>query len=228
MSTMVKGRDGSGAEVRHHTRTPRRVVEAEASWVACTVLFLCTVYVILDMDVLWSAFGIAALSLYILPIVSKRDPFQALPWEMTLLLSSPIILHISEGSRALSGAVGWWDDFTSLSFALSFATIGFLLTMELHMYTDVRMNRSFSVFFVIMFTVAISGFWQVGEYLSDVLAGTDNISSNSQVMNEFLWATVGGLVMGFVYGAYIKAMPRSRREVLGLIHFWEVPGWKRG
>jgi hypothetical protein len=224
----MTGGGASSVKPKRHARTPRRTIEAEASWVAFTVLFFCAVYVVLDRDVLWSAFGVAALSLYILPIVSKRDPFQALPWEMTLLLSSPIILHISEGSRALSGAIGWWDSITSLSFALSFATIGFLLTMELHMYTDVRMNRSFSVFFVIMFTVAISGFWQVGEYLSDVLADTDNISSNSQVMKEFLWATVGGLVMGFVYGAYIKAMPRSRREVLGLIHFWEVPGWKKG
>jgi len=227
LETMTGG-DVSKSGRRRSARARRRVIEAEASWVASLVLFFCTVYVVLDMDVLWSAFGVAALSLYVLPIVTKRDPFQALPWEMTLLLSSPMILHISEGSHALSEGIGWWGNITSLSFALSFATIGFLLTMELHMYTDVRMNRAFSIFFVIIFTVAISGFWQVGEYLSDVLAGTDNISSNSQVMNEFLWVTCGGLVMGFVYGAYIRAMPRSRREVLGLIHFWEVPGWKKG
>src|SRR4030042_1498872 len=110
---MVEGDGGPRASFVRHARAPRRVFEAEASWVACTVLFFCTVYVILDTDVLWSAFGIAALSLYILPIVSKRDPFQALPWEMTLLLSSPIILHISEGSRALSESVGWWNDLTS-------------------------------------------------------------------------------------------------------------------
>lgn len=206
-------------------RVPRRVIEAEVSWVACAVLFFCTVYVVLKVDMLWSAFGVAALSLYLLPIVTTRDPFQALPWEMTLLLSSPIVLHLSEGSRALSGNIGWWDDLTGLSFAFSFATIGFLLTLELQMYTAVRMNRAFSVFFVVLFTMAVSGFWQVGEYLADVFADTDNLTSNSQVMKEFLWATVGGVVMGIVYGAYIKAMPESRREVLGLIHLWEVPGW---
>lgn len=218
----------SGAKSRRPARTSRRVVEAEASWVSCAVLFFCTVYVVLDMDVIWSAFGIAALTLYILPIVSVRDPFQALPWEMTLLLSSPIILHISEGSRTLSESIGWWDNITAVSFAFSFATIGFLLTLELDMYTEVRMNATFSVFFVIMFTVAVSGFWQVGEYLSDVLAGTENIASNSQVMTEFLWVTAGGLVMGVVYKAYLKVMPASRREVLGLIHIWEVSGWRKG
>ncbi|MEW5748267.1 MAG: hypothetical protein AB1793_05720 [Candidatus Thermoplasmatota archaeon] len=206
---------------------PRRVIEAEASWVSFTVLFFCTVYVVLKVDLMWSVFGIAAMSLYALPIVSTRDPFQALPWEMTLLLSSPIVLHILESSRTLSESFAWWDDFTSLSFAFSFATIGFLLTLELHMYTEVRMNRAFSVFFVVVFTMAVSGFWQIGEYLSDVLFDTDNIASGAQVMEEFLWVTAGGLAMGLAYGAYMKAMPLSRRQVLGLVHFWEVPAWRR-
>ncbi len=224
---MAGGRP-SGGPAGRRVRVPRRVIEAEASWVACTVLFFCTVYVVLKVDMLWSAFGVAALSLYMLPIMTTRDPFQALPWEMTLLLSSPIVLHMLEGSRTLSENLAWWDDVTSLSFAFSFATIGFLLTLELHMYTDVRMNRAFSVFFVVMFTLAVSGFWQLGEYLSDVFFETGNITSNAQAMRGFLWAAVGGVAMGVVYGTYLKAMPRSRREVLGLIHFWEVPGWRRG
>ncbi len=221
---MARG-DVSRDTVAPRVRSRRRTIEAQVSWVACTLLFFCTVLVVLRVDLLWSAFGIAAISLYILPIATTRDPFQALPWEMTLLLSSPILLHISEGSRALIGSIGWWDDLTGLSFAFSFATIGFLLTLELQMYTTVRMNRSFSVLFVVLFTMAVSGFWQIGEYLADVFADTDNLTSNSQVMKEFLWATVGGVVMGVVYGAYINAMPESRREVLGLIHLWEVPGW---
>jgi hypothetical protein len=224
----MDGGKGSGSDATLLRRSPRRVLEAEASWVASLVLFFCTVYVVLDMDVLWSVFGVAAISLYVLPIVSMRDPFVALPWEMTLLLSSPIILHISESSRALNENIAFWDNLTALSFAFSIATVGFLLTVELQMYSDVKMNRPFAVFFVIMFTLAVSGFWQLGEYLSDVIISTDNISSNGQVMKEFLWVTFGGLLMGFVYDAYMKVMPESRRETLGLIHLWEVPRWKRG
>lgn len=221
------GGDGRREDAARTKRTSRRILEAEASWVSSLLLFFCTVYVVLDVDILWSAFGIAAISLYVLPIVTMRDPFQALPWEMTLLLSSPIILHISEGSRALNESMAFWDNLTALAFAFSLATIGFLLTVEIQMYSDVRMNRPFSVFFVIMFTLAVSGFWQLGEYLSDVVADTHNISSNGQVMKEFLWVTFGGLLMGIVYDAYIKVMPKSRRETLGFIHLWEVPKWKR-
>lgn len=224
MSGMLGGPTGAKGVA---ARPRRRVVEAELSWIASLVLFFSTVYVVLQVDIMWAVFGITALSLYVLPVVTMRDPFRALPWEMTILLSSPIILHISEGSRALSDNIAWWDDFTSLAFAFSLATLGFLLTVEMHMYTEVRMNRPFSVFFVVMFTLAVSGFWQIGEYLSDVFFGSENLLSNEEVMKEFLWTAIGGLLMGFFYSLYMKAMSKSRGEVLGFIHFWEVPKWRR-
>lgn len=215
---------------RGHSRTPRSrgmIVEAYLSWVASLVLFFSTVYVVVKLDFLWAAFGVSALSLYVLPIVSMRDPFKALPWEITVLLSSPLILHLSEQYRALNENIAWWDDFTSIAFAFSLATLGFLLTVELHMYTDVKMNLPLSAFFVVMFTLAVSGFWQIGEYVGDVFFGTNNLLSNEQVMKEFSWAALGGLFMGFVYGVYIKVMSRSRREVLGFMHLWEASQWKR-
>jgi len=79
-----------GATQNPLTSRPReQIIEAEISWIASLVLFFSTVYVTLNLDVLWMAFGITALSLYVLPIVTMRDPFRALPWEMTLLLAAP-------------------------------------------------------------------------------------------------------------------------------------------
>lgn len=200
----------------------RRVVEAQASWISSLILFFSTVYMVLEFDFLWTVFGITALSLYILPIVTLRDPFKALPWEMTVLLAAPLLLRISEGSQLLSEELRWWDDLTSLAFAFSLSTIGFLLTIELHMYTDVRMNRPMSAFFVVMFTLSASGFWFLWEYLSDELLGTTHLTSNETVMRNLFWILVGGLIMGFLYAAYLKAMSGERRRTFGLIHLWEV------
>ena len=205
-----------------------RIIEAELSWIASLVLFFATVYVTIRVDIIWIVFGIAAISLYILPIISMTDPFRALPWEMTLLLSLPLLLHISAGSEALLESLDWWDDFTSLAFAFSIATLGFLITVELQMYTDVRMNRPFAVFFVVMFTMGVSGFWKVGEYVGDVVWGTDILTTNGAVMGNLLWSLVGGLIMGVVYDAYIRAMSETRRRALGFIHLWEVRTRERG
>jgi len=207
--------------------TPEAIIEAELSWIASLVLFFATVYTVLKLDVLWAAFGIAAISLYVLPIISMRNPFRALPWEMTILLAAPMLLHISSGSGIMLEHFGWWRHLTDLAFALSLATIGLLLTVELQMYTDVRMNRPFAMLFVVMFTMGISGLWQVGEYIGDVVNHAHNLTSNRQVMMSFVWVLVGGMLMGFVYDLYLKAISENRKRTLGLIHLWEVPKWKK-
>ena len=198
------------------------MIEAELSWISSLVLFFATVYSVLKFDIIWIGFGIFALSLYVLPIVTTRDPFKAIPWEITILLSSPMLLHISEGSQMMSNQFAWWDDLTSLAFAFSLATFGFLLTVELEMYTSVRMNRPFSVFFVVMFTLSEAGFWMLALYVGDLFFGTTNLLSNDDVMREFLWILIGGILMGFLYAAYIRAMSNRRSKTLGLIHVWEV------
>lgn len=205
-----------------------RLVEAELSWISSFVLFLSTVYAVLNIDVLWVAFGVTALSLYILPVIATRDPFKALPWEMTLLLAAPLLLHISSGSERLTESVTWWRDLTSLAFAFSLATIGFLLTVELQIFTDIRMNRPFSIFFVVMFTLAVAGFWGVGEFIGDKIWGTDYLGSNYDVMMGFVWTLVGGVLMGIVYYLYLRAMPRKRQERLAFTHMWEAASWKKG
>lgn len=204
-----------------------RIIESVASWVAGVVLFYSTVYSLLTFDVLWVFFGITALTLYILPIISLRNPFRALPWEMTILLAAPIILHISAGSEILNESLSWWDDFTSLAFAFSISTLGFLLTVELQIYTSVKMNRAFAVFFVIMFTLAVSGFWQIGEFVGDRVYGTHYQGSNWSVMMTLVWNLVGGIAMGLFYDLYLKTMSEKRRTTLGFIHLYEVAGWKK-
>ena len=204
------------------------MLEAELSWISSLVLFFSTVYAALNFDILWVAFGITALSLSVLPVVATKDPFKALPWEMTLLLAAPILLHISAGSERLNENVAWWRSLTSLAFAFSLATIGFLLTVELQIFTSIRMNRPFAIFFVVMFTLAVAGFWGIGEFIGDKVWGTDYLGSNYDVMMNFMWTTVGGIAMGIVYYLYLKATPKRRRERLSFMHMWEEASWKKG
>lgn len=202
----------------------RRIIEAEASWIASLVLFFATIYVTVRVDLMWMVFGIAAISLYVLPIVSMRNPFRALPWEMVLLLAAPILLHISEGSGPLVEQVGWWKDLTSIAFAFSLTTIGFMLTVEMQMYTKVRMNRPFAILFVMLFTLGASGFWQVGLWIDQKLYGANLLTSNTAAMMTLLWALIGGIFMGIAYDIYIHAMSEGRRESLGFIDLWGVRG----
>ena len=206
-------------------RTPAQVIEAELSWIASLVLFFATVYALLKFDILWVVFGVTALTLYVLPILRTRDPFRALPWEMTLLVVAPIVLHFSENSAFLTSHLAWWDDFTYLAFAFGISTIGLLLALEVRMYTSVRMNRPFSVFFVIMFTIGVSGFWQVGIFFSDLYYNTNLQGTNADAMDVLVWNLVGGLIMGLFFDLYLGVMPDKRLDTLGIVHphGWRAP-----
>jgi len=214
----------SGAESDNNSfkLSAERIIEAEVSWASSLLLLLLTIYAIVKFDIVWSILGIASLSLYVLPIVTMRDPFKAPPWEMAVILALPMALHYSAGSRTLTENVGWWNDFSSLALAFSLATIGFLMTVELQMYTNVRMNRPFAVFFVIMFTLAAAGFWEIGLYIGDKIYGTHNQGTNSDVMTTLVWVLLGGVLMGLFYTIYLKAMSDRRKKHLGFVHVWEV------
>jgi hypothetical protein len=224
----MDGQSGSsGARIAQAVRSPRRILEAELSWVSSLALFFATVYLVIKLDVIWAAFGVSALCLLVLPIIATRDVFKALPWEMAVILVAPVFLHISSAWDPAEGAPRWWNDLAAIAFSLSFATVGFLLTVELQLYTDVRMNRPFAVFFVFMFTVAAAGFWKVSEYVGGLVTGDPIVGGNADVMTFFLWTLAGGLLMGVVYDLYIKAMSDSRRRTLGFMHLYEVTGWRR-
>lgn len=205
-------------QARFKGHKPDQIIEAELSWTAGLAIFLATVYALLRFDVLWIIFGLASLILYVMPIVTTRDPFRALPWEMTLLVVAPIVLHFSAGSAFLTEHVDWWGSFTSLAFAFGVATIGLLLALELRMYTSVRMNRSFSIFFVVMFTMGVSGFWQVGIFFGDLYYSTNHQGTNADAMTILVWNFIGGLIMGLFLDLYLRAMPGKRLETLGIMH----------
>jgi len=212
----------SASESNSFKRSAERILEAEVSWVSSLLLLLLTIYAVIRFDVLWAVLGVAGLSLYVLPMVTTRDPFKALPWEMTVILSAPMILHYSAGSRTLTENVGWWNDFSSLALAFSLATIGFLTTVELQVYTNVKMNRPFAVFFVVMFTLAAAGFWDLGLYVGDKVYGTHHLGTNQDVMSGLLWVLLGGILMGVFYTVYLKAMSEKRKRHLGFVHVWEL------
>lgn len=217
---MASGPASRGRE--QFIRSAERIIEAEMSWASSILLLLLTLYAIFKFDIVWAVLGLASVFLYVLPIVSLRDPFKAPPWEITLILAAPMIIHYLGGSRALTQNVGWWDDFASLALAMSLSTMGFLMTVELQLYTDVKMNRPFAAFFVVMFTLAAAGFWEVGLYFGDVIYGTHHQGTNTDVMNTLVWVLVVGILMGLFYTLYLGAMSEKRRRYLGFIHVWEV------
>lgn len=152
-------------------------------------------------DALWTGFAVVVAALVLLPPVTLGDARAMLPWEVTLLAALPV-LGRSFATVPVTG---------NLATYLSVAAIALIVTVELHLFTPVRMTTGFAMGFVVVTTLATAGLWAVVRWVTDRLVGTtfllDPTVSEDVVehalMVEFTASTAAGVLAALVFGAYV-------------------------
>lgn len=92
------------------------------------------------------------------------------------------------------------------------AAVALIVAVHLQLFTPVRMNATFAVFFVIVATMAAAGVWAVVRFALDSLFGTgflfrpgvDEHVIERNVMLEFVYSTVAGVGAGLVFDRYFR------------------------
>ena len=181
-------------------------VNAMLAWPLVAVLALTFVESVLDVDRLWVLFVAVTGAIVLVPPLAHRDWRVMLPWEVLVLALAPILV------RGLFGG-----ELGTFAYYLSVAGLALVVTVELHMFTTMRMTHWFAVVFVVMTTLASAGAWAVARWSADHLLGTEFLSAppttpdaaNAVLMTEFLWVALAGLAAGVLFDAYFKR--RGRR-----------------
>jgi hypothetical protein len=165
---------------------------------------------------LWAGFALAVAVIAVIPAVAYRSHEAMLPWEVLVLASLPLL------SRAL--VTGQRIDSITLtgrvSTYLAVAAVALILAIELDVFTPVRMNYTFAVFFVVVATMAAAGIWAVLQWLSDIYLGTALILDGRAehvieraLMWDFVAATLAGLLAGVVFELYFRRRARTARRL---------------
>ncbi len=101
---------------------------------------------------------------------------------------------------------------------LAVAAIALIVAVELDVFTPVRMNHSFAVFFVVIATMAAAGVWAVVQWLSDLYLGTRLLLNGrpehvveAGLMWDFVAATVAGIGAGVVFAYYVRRQAGTSR-----------------
>ncbi len=181
------------------------------SWPLIAVLALVLVESILDVDWLWILFVGATGTIVLIPPAAYRDWRVMLPWELLVLALLPILV------RALLGG-----ELGTFAYYLSVAGLALIITVELHMFTEINMTHWFAVLFVVLTTMASVAVWSVIRWNMDQYLGTNFLmesgmsqrEANAALMGEFLWVTLAGLVAGVLFDAYFKRRGRRLRRRL--------------
>ncbi|GAB7091533.1 hypothetical protein JCM18237_18040 [Halorubrum luteum] len=189
---------------------------AFVSW--ALVLLLAGVFVesVLDADWLWTLFVVCAGVLVLTPPVVRRDWRMMLPWELLVVALLPILV------RALFGG-----EIGTFGYYLSVAGLALILTVELHMMTELRLTHWFAVFFVMLTTLASVAAWSIVRWNADRVFGTTFLiepgqsqdAANAALMVEFGYVTLAGLAAGLLFNAYFKRRGRRLRRHLRQVVF---------
>jgi hypothetical protein len=180
-------------------------VNAIMAWPILGVLGLVLLESVLDFDRLWILFVTTTGLIAVVPPIAHRDWRVMLPWEVLLFALAPVLV------RGLFGG-----ELGTFAYYLSIAGLALIVTVELHMFTRMRMTHWFAVAFVVMATLASAAAWAVVRWNADRLLGTEFLSTpgvtgeeaNAMLMIEFVWVTLAGIVAGVLFDAYFKRRGR--------------------
>jgi len=159
---------------------------AAIAWLLVGVLAVTFVESILGFDRLWMDFVAATAAVVLVPPVAHRDWRVMLPWEPLVLALLPVLV------RALLGG-----ELGTFAYYLSVSGLALIITVELHVFTELRMTHWFAVTFVSMTTMASVAAWTVVRWTLDRWLGTSFLTDNEALMTEWAAVAVAGLAAGY-------------------------------
>ncbi len=176
---------------------------ALVSWVLVGILLTVLAESVIDFDRQWIVFVTATGAIVLLPPIAYRDWRVMLPWEVLVIALFPILIR-----GLFAGEVG--------TFATYFAVAGLalLVTVELHMFTTVRLTHWFAVAFVVMATMAVVAVWTILRWNMDNLLGTNFLTTNEELMIEWMYVTLAGISAGVLFDSYFRQRGRRLRRAI--------------
>lgn len=173
------------------------------SWVFVGVLLVVFVESVIDFDRQWIVFVAVTGAIVLLPPIAYRDWRVMLPWEVLVIALLPILVR-----GLFAGEVGTFATY------LSVAGLALVVTVELHMFTTVRLTHWFAVAFVVMATMAVVAAWTIVRWNMDNLLGTNFLTTNEALMIEWIYVTLAGIVAGILFDSYFRQRGRRLRRAI--------------
>ncbi len=169
------------------------------SYIMQVLIFIYIIIGILEKNYLPVFEGTIALIITFLPNLLKRKWGIHLPWTLNFLIVLSLYLH-AEG-RLLNFYTLFYPVYDKIGHFIGSATVallGFSLVMILDKYTKIKLNKGSLIFFIVIFALAIGGFWEIIEFTSDTLIGTNHQPGLSDTMLDLIFDLLGGLFIALL------------------------------
>lgn len=156
---------------------------ALAGWALTLVLAVAAVESLRSRALLWGGFLGVCVATTMFPAVVTGD------WQATVPVSILVVIVLAALVRA-TGA------YVEIAGYVALASLATLVVVELDAFTAVEMTRRFAIVFGVLTTMAIQGWWTVGQFYSDRWLGTDFITTQPELQVDFVAVSIVAFAIG--------------------------------
>jgi len=173
------------------------------AWAIVAVLVGVFAESLLDGDLISMAIITGLAAVVLAPAVSARDWRVMLPSELLVLALLPVLVGALFG-----GELGIFATYVAL------AALALVITVELHMFTSLRVTPWFAIVLVVMTTMATAAVWGILRWNADRLLGTNFLTTNEALMIEWIYVALAGIAAGVLFEAYFRRRGRRLRRAI--------------
>ncbi|ELZ37349.1 hypothetical protein C471_13171 [Halorubrum saccharovorum DSM 1137] len=176
---------------------------ALVAWAMVAVLVGVLVESALDADLLAGAIVVGLGAVVLAPTVAARDWRAMLPAELVGLALLPVLVR-----ALLGGELGTFATYVAI------AALALVVTVDLHMFTTLRVTHWFAVVFVMLATLATAAVWTVLRWNIDRTTETAFLTTNEALMTEWIYVTLAGIAAGLLFDGYFRRRGRRLRRTI--------------
>lgn len=189
-------------------------VSTGLSWLLKLLMVGLIPYDLYTGQYLFTVATVAAVILSLVPSIVQRNYSITLPFELDLLITLSIFLHIFMGEGLdFYKKFHVWDKILHVYGSSVVAMLAFVTVYTLHYTRKLRLTIPLIGFFTVTFALAVGGLWEIGEFTVDSLFNKQTQDSLDDTMWDMIDDFIGGIIiaiLGMIYVRYSRPETRKR------------------
>lgn len=193
----------SGMTDQEYMQQERRAIALSS--VFKVLILLMAIVAVFEGEWVWVFSGLFAAVFTFVPSLLERNLRITLPWALEFLIFLALALHVVGGVLDLYDRFPNWDTMTHLVSTFMLATVSLTVIYLMHVYWDgITMDLKAIMFFTVVFAMALGVMWEIIEWTSDVVFGTQEQHGLDDTMMDMVMDTIGGMIAALLGARAIK------------------------
>ena len=190
-------------------------VTTALSWLMKLILIGSFPYSVYKGDYLYSIAAVVAIALSLTPSIIERNYRVTLPFELDFLITLSIFAHIFFGEQMHFYERFWlWDKILHVYGSAVVSLLAFILVYTFHSTGKLRLTLPFIGLFTVVFTLAVGGIWEIGEFTVDKLLDLNTQRGLDNTMWDIINNLIGGTLAALLGMLYVRySHPDNRKRL---------------